>query len=78
MLFQILSRNNDTSGNPYRLGLVYNAEGDVVEAYEERSSSPNFALALRKRGIKQLPSFHLRPSEYNSTKKVFESILERT
>lgn len=77
MLFQIFSRNNDVNGNPYRLGLVYNAEGAVVEAYEERSSSPHFVLSFRKRGLNQLPGFHLRPSEYNSTKKAFAAILER-
>lgn len=76
MFFQILSRNNDVNGNPYRLGLVYNHKGMVVEAYEERASSPNFVRALEKRGITQLPGFHLPPGEYNSTKKNLGVMLE--
>jgi len=76
MLFQILSRNNDTSGNPYRLMLCYDSEGTVTAAYEARSSSPNKAQELRKTH-QELPSFHLAPGEYNQTRLVFTHLIER-
>ena len=68
--FQVLSRNNDVNGNPYRLLLVYDDEGTVIEAYEARSSSPNVRGALAKRGLRELWTFHLSPAEYNSTRKM--------
>jgi hypothetical protein len=69
MFFQTLSRNNDVNGNPYRLILVYNDKGGVVEAYEARSSTPNIVRELQQRGLQELWSFHLTPSEYNDTRK---------
>ena len=77
IMFQIISRNNDSSGNPFRLGLVYDCSGLVVRVYEERSSMPNFAYTLRKRGLFELPTFHVAPKEYNQTKQTFKSILTR-
>jgi len=71
-LFQVLSRNNDVNGNPYRLILVYNAKGGVETAYEARSSSPNIVGRLRNTltpEYVQIPTFHLAPSEYNATKR---------
>ena len=73
--FQVLSRNNDINGNPYRLVLVYNAEAIIVAAFEARSSSPNIVHYIgllrreNRRVLHQLPTFHLSPSEYNATKK---------
>lgn len=75
MFFQMLSRNNDASGNPYRLILCYDSNGVVVRAYQERSSSPNIVTVLQKTH-KRLPTFHLAPSEYNVTRASFESVLE--
>ena len=74
--FQVVSRNNDNNGNPYRLILSYDKTGRVVEAAEARSSSPNY-VGDRNRIMNQLPTFHLSPSEYNSTKKAFSDILRR-
>jgi len=76
MLFQIFSRNNDTNGNPYRLMLSYDSEGNVVAAYESRSSSPNKAQELRETH-QELPSFHLAPGEYNQTRLVFTHLIKR-
>ena len=75
-LFQIISRNNDVNGNPYRLILVYAANtGKVISAFEARSSMPN--VTRRMRGdLTELPSFHVSPSEYNETKKALKDILE--
>ena len=68
MFFQTISRNNCPNGNPFRLMLVYSAEGKIVAVYESRSSSPNQASVLRKQFI-ELPTFHVAPSEYNQTKR---------
>jgi len=74
MLFQIISRNNDTSGNPYRLMLVYNQDGNVEACYEARDSMPNQANKLRLTH-KELPGFHVSPSEYKTTKDAFKRCL---
>ncbi len=74
-MFQVISRNNDVNGNPYRLVLVYNMQGGVDKAYEARSSSPNICNKLSKE-IPQLPSVHVSPSEYNQFKKAFKDVLE--
>jgi len=74
MLFQIFSRNNDSTGLPRSLMLCYNETGEVTAVYEERSSSPNKAQELRKTH-RELPSFHLAPSEYNATRSAFKQYL---
>lgn len=74
--FQVLSRNNDKDGNPFRLILSYSKDGRVVEAAEARSSCPNY-VGEHHRLMRQLPTFHLSPSEYNTTKKCFADILKR-
>jgi hypothetical protein len=74
-MFQMFSRNNDANGNPYRLMLVYGESGEVVEAYEARSSCPNQIRVLRNKGLTQLPTFHLQPSEYNQTRKAYQDRL---
>jgi hypothetical protein len=66
--WQIISRNNDTNGNPYRLVLAY-LEGGSVVGFEERSSSPNIVGAFNKLPARQLMTFHLGLSEYKETKK---------
>lgn len=70
MLMQTLSRPNDRNGNPYRLILVYDGCGNLVTAYEARSSSPNITGELRRRLIAELPGFHLAPVEYNETRRM--------
>ncbi len=74
--FQVLSRNNDTNGNPYRLILSYDKTGQVIEAAEARNSSPNY-VANCHQTKQQLPTFHLAPAEYNATKNCFADILRR-
>jgi hypothetical protein len=67
--WQMLSRNNDRNGNPYRLVLAYLVGGGIV-GFEERSSMPNIvSRKFSKLAARQLPTFHLSPSEYNNTKK---------
>jgi hypothetical protein len=66
--WQIISRNNDTNGNPYRLVLAY-LEGGKVVGFEERSSSPNIVSKFNKLPARQLLTFHVSPSEYKETKK---------
>jgi len=70
-MFQIISRKNDINGNPYRLILVYNQNGNVEACYEARSSMPNQASKLRLTH-KELPGFHVSPSEYKTTKDAFK------
>lgn len=68
-LFQVISRNNDPSGNPYRLVIVYDVAGNITERYEARNSSPNICGELRRRGLRELISFHVQPREYLETKR---------
>jgi len=70
-MFQIISRKNDINGNPYRLILVYNQNGNVEACYEARDSMPNQASKLRLTH-KELPGFHVSPSEYKTTKDAFK------
>lgn len=77
--FQVLSRNNDVNGNPYRLTLFYywlDGVIKVTQAFESRSSTPNIVGTLARAGWPQLPGFHLSPSEYNATRKAFKHVLE--
>ena len=74
-LYQVLSRNSDTNGRPYRLVVVYDIAGIVTELYEERSSTPNAVSALHARHLRQLPTFHLTPADYNATKESFSEVL---
>jgi len=69
-MFQIISRKNDINGNPYRLILVYNQDGNVEACYEARDSMPNQANKLRLTH-KELPGFRVSPSEYKNTRAVF-------
>lgn len=82
--YQMISRNNDINGNPYRLIMVYKTKKKVyyrgssnkitqepmlVEAYEARDSSPNICSRLHDDGIFAIRSVHVSPSEYNSMKR---------
>jgi len=79
--FQVISRNNDVNGNPYRLILVYGkgefSPFDVVDVIEAKSSSPNIVNELH-RLMTSLPSFHVSPAEYNATKKAFKELLRQS
>jgi hypothetical protein len=74
--FQVLSRNNDVNGNPYRLVLLYDDMGHVVKVYEARSSRPNIIGKLNRELFELVP-LHLAPSEYNSVKRTWAKVLER-
>ena len=69
MILQVVSRNNDVNGNPYRLIMTYNNEGVMEEVYEARSSSPDIVNQLLNKGYNQIRTFHLAPKEYNELKK---------
>lgn len=74
--FQVLSRVNDKSGNPYRLVMVYGGDGDVVEMTEARSSSPDVIKELVRRGYVQLPSIFISVGEYRSFTVAFKRVLK--
>ena len=78
LFFQVISRNNDVNGNPYRLILCYGPSGasGVVDVIEARNSTPNCVGELSKI-MRQLPTFHVAPAEYNETKKSFAHLLRR-
>ena len=40
--YQVISRNNDRSGNPFRLILMYDARFKVIHVVESRQSMPNY------------------------------------
>jgi len=65
--FNILSRNNDTNGNPFRMAIVYDAKGNFILAIEERSSC--LRHILRDAGLIELEEFHLTPKQYNEWKR---------
>ena len=72
--YQVLSRNSDVNGNPYRLVLVYGVDGLIETAYQARSSSPNVLGTLRYPEYIGLPSFHLSASEYNETRRACKDL----
>lgn len=73
--YQVISRNNDRSGNPYRLILVYDAGFKVIHVVESRSSNPNFIYS-ECRGLIELPSFYLEPRRYNDLKSRYDVVSE--
>jgi hypothetical protein len=74
--YQIISRNNDTNGNPYRLALVYGDRGTVIKAYEFRQSNINSYLCQLHPNTPQLATFHVQPAEYKETRNAFKGVLE--
>lgn len=64
--YQVISRNNDRNGNPYRLVMVYNHNASLIRAIEERSSSPNCLRDLHRQGIYGIYPFHVQPLEYRT------------
>lgn len=72
--YQVISRNNDTNGNPFRLILVYNAEFKTIRAVECRSSSPNYLHNDDIKSCVSMPKFHLSPSEYKATKSCYKQL----
>jgi hypothetical protein len=69
MLFQTFSRDNSKNGLPYRLNLVYDANGQVIEGYESRVSVPYMTNILAKKYMR-LPSAHLSIKGYNELKNI--------
>jgi len=76
--FLTLARKNDMNGNPFRMAIVYDADGNIILCIEARSSRPNFTQTLRDAGIIQLSEISVTPAEYNSFKTFAknQSILE--
>jgi hypothetical protein len=73
--YQVISRNNDSNGNPYRLILVYDAGFRVVHVVESRQSMPNYVYH-ECRGLIELPSFHIEPRRYNALKSRYDIVSE--
>ncbi|MEE9594264.1 MAG: hypothetical protein V3V92_02585 [Candidatus Hydrothermarchaeales archaeon] len=69
MLYQVLSRNNDINGNPFRLVILYNDQGEIKTAHEARSSMPKIVGYYQNKVYTELPTFHLAPAQYNGLKK---------
>lgn len=68
--YQMVSRNNDVNGNPYRMIFVYDDKGNPVEVYEARSSTPNKEYDFySKDNFHKLITLHLSPEEYNDLKR---------
>lgn len=57
---QHLQATNDTNGNPRRVYVFYDDNGDIIKTVDEGYQG------FRKewRGIKQLPEIKVMPSEY--------------
>jgi hypothetical protein len=86
--YQIVSRNNDINGNPYRAIILYDNNGNIILIMQARSSRPNCHKLIEyyntyqnhagkmypvKIQVAQLPSFHLSPTEYNATIKLAQT-----
>jgi len=74
--YQVFSRNNDTNGNPYRLVLLYNNDGEVVQAIQYRNSFVDSTIKKIYPSIRGLYSpIHLTPSEYNQIRNNCSDLL---
>lgn len=74
--YQIFSRNNDRDGNPYRLVLLYNINGEVVQAIQYRQVFTETTIQRLYPSAKSLYGvIHLTPTEYNDIRKTFSSVL---
>lgn len=76
--YQVISRNNDPSGNPYRAILFYDDLGAVIKCIQARSSMPNTRGIIQRRlnsegfYLPELPTFHLNPAQYNAMIKQYQ------
>ena len=71
--FQVISRNNDRNGNPFRMIIIYKffkGLGFTI-GVEERSSMPDTVRLLRSLKYQELQSFHITPKEYRELKRRF-------
>lgn len=71
--YQVISRNNDKNGNPFRLILIYDARFKVINVVEAHSSMPNY-IDRHCRHLIVMPTFHLEPKEYNSLVKFYNTL----
>lgn len=68
-MYQVISRDNDINGNPYRLIILYDADCLPVQCFEARSSTPNIDNQLYGAGYPRLLNIHVQPKEYNRIKR---------
>ena len=61
--YQVISRNNDSDGNAYRLIIAYLFDGSRV-GYHTRNSDSNTLSIFRKSDINSLLQVHVLPAEY--------------
>lgn len=73
-MFQVVSRDNDRNGNPYRLVLVYDDTACVVQMFEARSSSPNIVLLLRRMDLLELVEFKVSPAVYRQVRNSYTGV----
>jgi len=60
--YQHLNAGNDTNGNPRRVFVLYDAQGDIVRTIDEGyRGTPSEC-----RGLVQLPGFGIKPAEYRA------------
>lgn len=71
---QVISRNNDINGNPFRL-IIVSEDGLTVQVLEARQSRPNW---LYNNEMLTLDTIHVQPAEYNRLKRKYKNILEHT
>ena len=76
MFYQVLSRNNDRNGNPYRLIMVYNTDATIQQCIEFRESFIHATVSRMFPDANCIETIHLSPSEYNRLKKRYSDILE--
>ncbi len=75
--YQVISRDNDINGNPYRLIVIYNAKGLPIQCFEARSSSPDIDNQIWGSLARAL-NVHVTPKEYSRIKrsiKQFSSVV---
>lgn len=74
--YQVFSRNNDSNGNPYRLVLLYNTNGELVQVIQYRNTFVDSTIKKIYPSIQGLYSpIHLTPSEYNQIRNDCSNLL---
>lgn len=76
MFYQVLTRNNDRNGNPYRLVFIYNTDATINCVIEFRQSFIHGAISKMYPDINCIEAINLQPSEYNRIKRRYSDILQ--
>lgn len=77
--YQVLSRNNDRNGRPYRLAIIYiNAQSILTIEFRESEVLEMLHKIIgeifKRETFQGMPWFHLAPAEYNNVKSCYKQL----